>query len=299
MVPRYPRRRPRDPADLASVATVEGVKSLISPFTIRARRSLLTRAPGTLDCLQLHSHEAAAQKLAQAAATSQLNVQVGGTAFTKISPGDQHSRYPRSPRQPELESARYRRLLPIITGVAGVGVSSLAVILLSMHNAAHRRPRAARPIARPQHHYALFIVTGTARSCGKAAACRRVHHGDTAPAGRALRGWHRHRGTARPGHPQRRLPHRARRSRRGDRVPAVIAAVPCSRRCWPRWTACAAQLRARSERAAGTVRRRPARDEVSASGPTLPTWLRWFGRRGIPARLRQRVRHAQLVDASS
>ena len=60
---------------------------------------------------------------------------MGGTAFTKISPGGISDVVGvlaalRDP-DPGIPARRWAAVLPIITGVAGVGVSSLAVILLS------------------------------------------------------------------------------------------------------------------------------------------------------------------------
>jgi putative drug exporter of the RND superfamily len=121
---------------LASVAQVEGVKGVISPFTAAGAKQVSadSRTAYATVVFSSDSHEAAVQKLAEAAATSQLDVQVGGTAFTTINPGGVS----------EIVGvlvalmilllvfrSAWAAVLPIITGVAGVGVSSLAVILLS------------------------------------------------------------------------------------------------------------------------------------------------------------------------
>jgi RND superfamily putative drug exporter len=121
---------------LASVAKIEGVKAVISPFTAVGAKQVSadSRTAYATVVFTSDSHEAAAQELAKAAATSQLDVQVGGAAFTKISPGGV------SEVIGILASlmililvfrSAWAAVLPIITGVAGVGLSSLAVILLS------------------------------------------------------------------------------------------------------------------------------------------------------------------------
>ncbi|MGO9221323.1 MAG: MMPL family transporter [Streptosporangiaceae bacterium] len=121
---------------LASVARIGGVKGVISPFTAAGAKQVSAdgRTAYATVVFTSDSHEAAAAKLATAAATSRLDVQVGGAAFTKISPGGVS----------EIVGilaallililvfrSVWAAVLPIITGVAGVGVSSLAVILLS------------------------------------------------------------------------------------------------------------------------------------------------------------------------
>jgi putative drug exporter of the RND superfamily len=121
---------------LASVAKVEGVKGVISPFTAVGARQVSadSRTAYATVVFSSDSHEAAVRKLAEAAATSQLDVQVGGTAFTTISPGGVTEIVGVLAALMilllVLRSA-WAAVLPIITGVAGVGVSSLAVILLS------------------------------------------------------------------------------------------------------------------------------------------------------------------------
>jgi RND superfamily putative drug exporter len=121
---------------LASVAKVEGVKGVISPFTAAGARQVSadSRTAYATVVFTSDSHEAAVQKLAEAAATGQLNVQVGGTAFTKINPGGVSEVVGVLAALVILLlvfRSIWAAVLPIITGVAGVGVSSLAVILLS------------------------------------------------------------------------------------------------------------------------------------------------------------------------
>jgi RND superfamily putative drug exporter len=72
-----------------SPTKVEGVKGVISPFTAVGAKQVSadSRTAYATVVFTSDSHEAMAQKLAKAAATSQLDVQVGGAAFTKINPG--------------------------------------------------------------------------------------------------------------------------------------------------------------------------------------------------------------------
>ena len=131
-----PATRSRISPMLASVARVQGVKGVISPFTAAGAKQVSadSRTAYATVVFTSDSHEAEAQKLAKAAATSQLDVRVGGAAFTKIQPGGIS----------EIVGilaallililvfrSVWAAVLPIITGVAGVGVSILAVSLLS------------------------------------------------------------------------------------------------------------------------------------------------------------------------
>ena len=121
---------------LASVAKVEGVKGVISPFTAAGAKQVSadSRTAYATVVFTSDSHEAAAQKLARAAATSRLDVQVGGAAFTKINPGGVSEIVGVLAALVILIlvfRSVWAAVLPIITGVAGVGLSSLAVILLS------------------------------------------------------------------------------------------------------------------------------------------------------------------------
>jgi len=121
---------------LASVAKVDGVQSVVSPFTAAGAKQVSadSRTAYATVVFASDSHEAQAQTLAKAAASSQLDVQVGGAAFTKISPGGTSEVIGIIAALLILFlvfRSVWAALLPIITGVAGVGVSSLAVILLS------------------------------------------------------------------------------------------------------------------------------------------------------------------------
>ena len=121
---------------LASVAKVKGVKGVISPFTAAGAKQVSadSRTAYATVVFTSDSHEAAAQKLAKAAATGQLDVQVGGAAFTKISPGgisDSLGILAALIILILVFRSVWAAVLPIITGVAGVGVSILAVSLLS------------------------------------------------------------------------------------------------------------------------------------------------------------------------
>jgi putative drug exporter of the RND superfamily len=121
---------------LADVAMVEGVKGVISPFTAAGAKQVSSdsRTAYATVVFTSDSHADAAKKLAKAAATDELDVKVGGTAFTKVQPGGI------SVIVGILAAllilllvfrSVWAAALPIITGVAGVAVSSLAVLLLS------------------------------------------------------------------------------------------------------------------------------------------------------------------------
>jgi putative drug exporter of the RND superfamily len=121
---------------LASVAKVEGVKGVISPFTAAGAKQVSadSRTAYATVVFTSDSHEAAAAELAKAAASSHLDVQVGGAAFTTISPGGASEVIGILAALVILLlvfRSIWAAALPIITGVAGVGLSSLAVILLS------------------------------------------------------------------------------------------------------------------------------------------------------------------------
>jgi RND superfamily putative drug exporter len=121
---------------LSKVARVEGVKGVISPFTAVGAKQVSADSHTAYATVVFTSdgHEAAAQKLAEAAATSRLDVQVGGAAFTKISPGGVSEVIGVLAALMILIlvfRSVWAAVLPVVTGVAGVGVSSLAVILLS------------------------------------------------------------------------------------------------------------------------------------------------------------------------
>lgn len=213
---------------LASVAKVAGVKGVISPFTAAGARQVSadSRTAYATVVFTSDSHEAAVRKLAETAATGQLNVQVGGAAFTKINPGGV-SEVVGVLAALVILLLVFRSIwaaaLPIITGVAGVGVSSLAVILLShVVTLPSVAPELGALIGLGVGiDYALFIVNPAPQ--GASARCRPVrrdrHSDEHLRAVCALRGRHGHRRAAGPDRPQRRLPDRAGRSRRGDRIP--------------------------------------------------------------------------------
>jgi RND superfamily putative drug exporter len=131
-----PAARARIAPMLASVARVPGVQGVISPFTAAGANQVSADARTAYATVVFSSgrHEADAAKIAQAAATSRLDVQVGGAAFTTISPGGASEVIGILAALLILMlvfRSVWAAVLPVITGVAGVGVSSLAVILLS------------------------------------------------------------------------------------------------------------------------------------------------------------------------
>ena len=73
---------------LASVARVEGVKGVISPFTAAGAKQVSadSRTAYATVVFTSDSHEAAVVRLAQAAATGQLDVQVGAPPSPRSSP---------------------------------------------------------------------------------------------------------------------------------------------------------------------------------------------------------------------
>jgi RND superfamily putative drug exporter len=121
---------------LSEVAKVEGVKTVISPFTSAGVKQLSgdQRTAYATVVFTSTSHETDAKDLANKAASDQLSVKVGGSAFTKIEPGGISEIVGVLAALIVLMLAFrsvWAALLPIITGVAGVAVSALAVILLS------------------------------------------------------------------------------------------------------------------------------------------------------------------------
>jgi putative drug exporter of the RND superfamily len=121
---------------LARVARVDGVRDVISPFTAAGAQQVSADARTAYATVVFasDSHEASAGSLARAAATSRLDVQVGGPAFSKISPGGVSEVVGVLAALVILIlvfGSAWAAALPIITGVAGVGVSTLAVTLLS------------------------------------------------------------------------------------------------------------------------------------------------------------------------
>ncbi|MDT3440138.1 MMPL family transporter [Pseudofrankia sp. BMG5.37] len=121
---------------LQKVSTLGGVTSVISPFTSdgAAQVSADDHTAYATVVFTSTSHADQAKDIAKHADTGALKVQVGGTAFT-------------NPRPSEISEivgvlaallvlllvfrSVWAALLPILTGVAGVAVSSLAVMLLS------------------------------------------------------------------------------------------------------------------------------------------------------------------------
>ncbi|MEP7021725.1 MAG: MMPL family transporter [Pseudonocardiales bacterium] len=121
---------------LAKVAEVEGVKTVLSPFTSTAAKQVSadSRTAYATVLFDSDKHADAAKNLAKAAGTDQLDVRVGGAAFTKISPGGASSVIGILAALVILLlvfRSVWAAFLPIITGVSGVGLSSLAVMLLS------------------------------------------------------------------------------------------------------------------------------------------------------------------------
>ncbi len=121
---------------LANVAKVEGVQAVISPFTPQGTKQISsdTHTAYATVVFSTTDHSDAAKKLATAAGTDQLTVQVGGTAFTHVSLGGITEAIGIVAALIILLlvfRSVWAALLPIITGVAGVGVSIFAVLLLS------------------------------------------------------------------------------------------------------------------------------------------------------------------------
>jgi RND superfamily putative drug exporter len=121
---------------LSEVAKVEGIKTVISPFSSAGVKQISGDQRTAYATVVFTStlHEADAKDLANKVATDQLSVQVGGSAFTKIEPGGVSEIVGILAALIVLLlvfRSVWAALLPIITGVAGVAVSALAVILLS------------------------------------------------------------------------------------------------------------------------------------------------------------------------
>jgi putative drug exporter of the RND superfamily len=121
---------------LAKVGKVSGVETVVSPFTAAGGKQVSADSRTAYATVVFSSDKNAgtAKKLATAADTSQLHVQVGGPGFTKISPGGASDVIGILAALLILLlvfRSAWAAFLPIITGVAGVGLSSLVVILLS------------------------------------------------------------------------------------------------------------------------------------------------------------------------
>jgi RND superfamily putative drug exporter len=121
---------------LRKVGAVDGEKMVVSPFTAAGADQVSgdqQTAYATV-VFTSTSHANEAKDIAKAAGTDQLTVQIGGSAFTKIEPG-QISEIVGVLAALLVLLLVFRSIwaavLPIMTGVAGVAVSSLGVILLS------------------------------------------------------------------------------------------------------------------------------------------------------------------------
>lgn len=121
---------------LERVAKVPGVTAVVSPFSSAGRSQLSTgtRTAYATVVFTSTAHENAAAQLAKDATSSEVTVQVGGTAFTPIKPS------PITEVVGVLAAlavlllvfrSGWAAAMPIVTGVAGVGVSSVAIMLLS------------------------------------------------------------------------------------------------------------------------------------------------------------------------
>ena len=121
---------------LAKVAKVPGVAAVVSPFTPAGRPQVSTSANTAYATVVFSSsaHEDTAAQLAKDATSSEVTVQVGGAAFTPIRPS------PITEVVGVLAAlavlllvfrSGWAAAMPIVTGVAGVGVSSVAIMLLS------------------------------------------------------------------------------------------------------------------------------------------------------------------------
>ena len=121
---------------LAKVATVEGVKTVLSPFASFGAKQVSadSRTAYATVLFSSDGHAGTAKTLAKAAGNDQLQVQVGGAAFTTIKAGGVSEIIGVLAALLILLlvfRSVWAAFLPIIVGVAGVGVSTLAVYLLS------------------------------------------------------------------------------------------------------------------------------------------------------------------------
>ena len=121
---------------LQNVSAVDGVKTVISPFTPAGAKQVSGDRHTAYATVVFTSttHADKAKDIVKKAATDQLSVMVGGSAFTKIAPGEVSEIVGVLAALLVLLlvfRSVWAAALPIITGVAGVAVSSLAVILLS------------------------------------------------------------------------------------------------------------------------------------------------------------------------
>jgi RND superfamily putative drug exporter len=121
---------------LAKVAKVDGVETVLSPFASSGSKQISTDSRTAYATVLFTSddHSDAAKELATSVSSADLHVQVGGAAFTKISPGGISEVIGIMAALLILLlvfRSIWAAFLPIITGVAGVGVSSLTIILLA------------------------------------------------------------------------------------------------------------------------------------------------------------------------
>ena len=121
---------------LDKVAHVPGVVKVISPFTA-AGADEISRDGHTAYATVIFSstkHAGEAETLAKGANSAQLSVETGDTAFTKVGgagASDVVGVLAALLILLLVFRSVWAALLPIITGVAGVGISSLVVLLLS------------------------------------------------------------------------------------------------------------------------------------------------------------------------
>jgi putative drug exporter of the RND superfamily len=121
---------------LHKVAGVRGVKEVISPFT-RAGAAEIAKDGHTAYATVIFSstiHAGEATSLAKSASNAHLSVETGDTAFTKTGgagASDVVGVLAALLILLLVFRSAWAALLPIITGVAGVGISTLVVVLLS------------------------------------------------------------------------------------------------------------------------------------------------------------------------
>jgi putative drug exporter of the RND superfamily len=121
---------------LAKVAEVSGVKQVISPFT-PAGAAEISKDGRTAYATVIFSsikHAGEAKTLAKNVGNAQLQIEVGDTAFTKVGgagASDVIGVLAALLILMLVFRSVWAAVLPIITGVAGVGLSTLVVVLLS------------------------------------------------------------------------------------------------------------------------------------------------------------------------
>src|ERR1700722_1519809 len=120
---------------LNKVLKVQGVKQVISPFT-PAGTAEISKSGHTAYATVIFSsirHAEEAKTLATSVTNAHLSVETGDTAFTKVGGGasDVIGILAALVILMLVFRSKWAALLPIITGVAGVGISTLVVLLLS------------------------------------------------------------------------------------------------------------------------------------------------------------------------